>query len=68
MISDLFNNICNKTRDRNDDDVKTLIRGLNAIKSTYVIQWVSKDQVRIWCDQNDFDNLVDKVDGGFSEI
>jgi len=68
VIEDMFNNICYKTWDRDDDDVKTLIKGLNAIKSTYVIQWVSKDQVRIWCDQNDFDNLIDKVDGGFESL
>ena len=68
MIEDMFNNICYKTWDRKDDDVKALIKGLNAIKSTYVIQWVSKEQVRVWCDQSDFDSLIDKEDGGFNEI
>ena len=63
QIINMFNHIYYETHDKGSDKVKALITGLDLIKATYVIQWVSRDKIRVWCDQDDFDELrsVDEV-------
>ena len=61
QIINMFNHIYYETLSKSDGRVKALLKGLNSIEATYVIQWLSKDKVRIWCDQDDFDNLIGEL-------
>jgi hypothetical protein len=57
QIINMFNHIYYETHDKGSDEVRALITGLDLIKATYVIQWLSRDKIRVWCDQDDFDIL-----------
>ncbi len=57
QIINMFNHIYYETHNKGSNRVRTLITGLDLIKATYVIQWVSRDKIRVWCDQDDFDVL-----------
>jgi len=61
QIINMFNHIYYETLDRSDGRVKALLKSLNSVEATYVIQWLSRDKVRIWCDQDVFDNLIGEI-------